>query len=178
MKKQIKFILIIFFISILISISMTLKQYNLSSNNKTLLQKEEEKQDLREKSDFNLEMEVYKLNKKNTLSDNEVELLINYLGKIDWAKYHEIEKQQDDIGEFDITALLKYDKYTSKEILYIYEACIHNDGVTSDAFFSLLYDLSEKYPHESAKLYKQHQGYKELLDIIIENYKYNENLDA
>ena len=41
------------------------------------------------KSDFDLEMEVYKLNTKRTLSDNEIELMLNYLGKINWKKYKE-----------------------------------------------------------------------------------------
>ncbi|WP_129595736.1 hypothetical protein [Anaerophilus nitritogenes] len=186
MKKQRRYIIAIFSAIMLLYIFTTLKHVDFLNNAKIIPTKEE-KQDLTEESDFNLEMEVYELNKKNTLSDDEVELMINYLGEIDWKKYHELKEREFDkqiiefgqiidTGEFSEEAILRYDKYTSKEILYIYEAYTHSDGASAELFGSLLYELNKRYPDESSKLYNQHQGYKKIIDIIIENYEYNISL--
>lgn len=137
-----------------------------SGNKETVKEKE---QGLIGKSDFNLEMEVYKLNKKKSLSDDEIKLMINYLGKINWVKYHELEREKKDLGEFDIDALLRYDNYTSKELLYIYEACLHSDGAGAEALCEFLYELHKKYSKESMRLYTTNPQYKELIDMI-ENY--------
>lgn len=111
-------------------------------------------------------MEVYKLNRHRTLPDNKIELMIGYLGKIDWKKYRGLIKKLG-LRMFDTDALLRYDNYTSKEILYIHEACRNNDGASAETFCILLYKLHQKYPKESMSLYKTNPKYKETIDKLL-----------
>lgn len=128
---------------------------------------ENKEKDLTKELDSNIEDKVYMLNKKYTLSDKDIELMINYLGKIDWEKFDKIQREHE-LSEFDVEALLKYDKYNSKELLDIYNAYIHSDGVGAENFGVLLYNLHQKYPKISNDLCKTNTQYKKVIDSLIE----------
>ncbi|KYH34985.1 nicotine adenine dinucleotide glycohydrolase (NADase) [Clostridium tepidiprofundi DSM 19306] len=123
-----------------------------------------------QESPLKLEMEVYKLNMQKTLSDNEIKLMINYLGKINWEKYNKIEKEYGVAGFDTAPLLLRYNNYTSKELLYIYKAFKHSDGASAEDFGVLLYKLHKKYPKESMSLYTTNSQYKETIDMLVKYY--------